>query len=1150
MRILIYLIPVRFSVTMMSSWIFLCGLSLCTWSSIQGTYRYGGSDICKCNGKSRYCLPDSGGLHCVDCQDNTEGRHCERCKEGFHHQRAGDSCVPCNCSSIGSVGAHCDSRGRCSCRAGTQGDKCDRCQNGTPISSNGCAANGGQLTDNSVTAQSLPCFCYGHSTECSTAKGYSVHTVTSTFDDGPEGWRAATVHGVTPSQVHFRWSPTHHDIEVISKDILPVYLYAPDSYLGNQELSYGQNLSFSLRLDRGIRHPSMADVVLEGSGLSVAASLGDLRTIVPSGQKITYTFRLDEQQGSEWRPHLSSFQFQTLLHNLTDIKIRGTFGENGRGYLDDVRMESARRGAGSPAAWVQKCSCPVGYEGQFCEKCAAGYKRSLPSKGPYSSCEPCSCRGGSCDSETGDCYSADETPGRQICPPGYYNDPAQPQSCQKCPCPNGGACSVSPGSLEVKCDLCLPGTTGSHCHTCQDGFYGDPLGEDGIQRPCRRCQCNGHMDPNTVRSCDPQTGQCLKCLKHTTGFFCESCLEGYHHSMPSEACKPCGCNSQGSLYNKCSDQGQCSCREGFEGLKCQRSACPSCFNLVKTEMEGYSRKLREIETLFTGMESGSLPVNDAQMEKAIRTAEDIVTDLQRNAQTLSESEKDLQARLSDISATQLSEGRDIQAISNTVDNIKLQDQKYQRQVSDVQTLISDVRRKLEEARFNIKKAEFPLGDAGVGTDTFSSLVQRATDLAEKQQSKSETMEKTANGALAKSEKSLALMRSVMTGENKIKELISDLKTKYDENSAQVKAMESLATRLSSSARDESRMATDTLEQIASLEPGIPRPLKKDIDSVLAKLDGLRERVEKNLTAYQALQEDTQEDKAAVEDLLAQGKAAQQKYDQLLGRANHAKADTELALKDITDNIDGVDNVLEMLRGFDGQINKNKALADEAIKKLPGINATIHQAVGNNSETLFIIGSVSGDYNDALGTVSSLEAVVSRLEGMSGSLPVPPAGLLKDATKLKEDMQGLQKQAVATVAKVAAEKANAEIQKDRAAEASIGATGAYNNAKHTRDAVGETLLVINNLLSMIGKPGSVDEERLGELEQSINSARGQVNLQLQPRLQDLEGKEASQRTRLTGLNLDIDMILDDIRNLEDIHANIPKGCFNSPPIERP
>ncbi|CAB1326185.1 unnamed protein product [Coregonus sp. 'balchen'] len=851
---------------------------------------------------------------------------------------------------------------------------------------------------------------------------------------GPEGWRAATAHGVTPSQVHFRWSPTHKDIEVISKDIMPAYLYAPDSYLGNQELSYGQNISFSLRLDRGVRHPSTADVVLEGSGLRVAASLGDLRTIVPCGQKITYTFRLDEQQSSKWSPLLSSFQFQKLLQNLTAIKIRGTFGENGRGYLDNVRMESARQGAGTPAAWVQNCNCPAGYEGQFCERCAAGYKRSSPSKG-------------------------------------------------------------------------------SRCHTCQDGFYGNPLGENGVQRPCQRCQCNGHVDPNTVRSCDPQTGACLKCLSHTTGFFCEKCVDGYHHSMPSEACKPCGCNFQGSLYNKCSDNGQCSCREGFEGLKCQRSACPSCFNPVKTKMEGYTRKLREIETLFTGKESASLPVNNAQMERAIRAAQDIVTDLQRNAQTLSESEKDLQARLSDISTTQLSEGRDIQAISNTINNIKLQDQKYQRQVSDVQTLINDVRRKLEEARLNIKQAEFPLSEAEADTDSLSTLVQRATGLAEKHQSKAGTVEKAANSALAESEKSLALMRSVMTGENKIRELISDLKTKYDENSAQVKAMESLATRLSSSAQDESRMAADTLQQIASLELNIPGPLK-DIDSVAAKLDGLRERVEENLTGYQALQEDTQEDKAAVEDLLVQGKAAQQEYDQLLTRANAAKADTELALKDITDNIDGVDGALEMLRGFDGQISKNKALADEAIKRLPGINATIQQAVGDNSETLFIIGSVSGDYNDALGTVSSLEAVVSQLEGMSGSLPVAPADLLKDATKLKGDVQDLKNQAVATVSKVAAERANAEGQRDRAAEALMGGTGAYINAKHTRDAVGETLLAINNLLSMIGEPGSVDEERLGELEQSIASARGQVNQQLRPRLQDLEEKEAGQRASKT------------------------------------
>lgn len=70
-----------------------------------------------------------------------------------------------------------------------------------------------------------------------------------------------------------------------------MFSFLTDSYLGNQLLSYSQNLSFSLRLDRGVRYPSVNDVILEGGGLRVAASLGDLRSVVPCGQKITYSFR-------------------------------------------------------------------------------------------------------------------------------------------------------------------------------------------------------------------------------------------------------------------------------------------------------------------------------------------------------------------------------------------------------------------------------------------------------------------------------------------------------------------------------------------------------------------------------------------------------------------------------------------------------------------------------------------------------------------------------------------------------------------------------------------------------------------------------------------------------------------------------------------
>jgi len=62
------------------------------------------STTCSCHGNAQYCRQDHlGELYCINCQRNTEGRHCENCKEGYHHQRAGDNCVPCNCNTAGEM---------------------------------------------------------------------------------------------------------------------------------------------------------------------------------------------------------------------------------------------------------------------------------------------------------------------------------------------------------------------------------------------------------------------------------------------------------------------------------------------------------------------------------------------------------------------------------------------------------------------------------------------------------------------------------------------------------------------------------------------------------------------------------------------------------------------------------------------------------------------------------------------------------------------------------------------------------------------------------------------------------------------------------------------------------------------------------------
>lgn len=81
-----------------------------------------------------------------------------------------------------------------------------------------------------------------------------------------------------------------------------------------------------------------------------------------------------------------------------------------------------------------------------------------------------------------------------------------------------------------------------------------------------------------------------------------------------------------------------------------------------------------------------------------------------------------------------------------------------------------------------------------------------------------------------------------------------------------------------------------------------------------------------------------------------------------------------------------------------------------------------------------------------------------------------------------------------------------------------------------------------------QPGVVDETRLKQLEDSLADAQRDVDDTLKPRLRDMEDQESAQRRRLSGINVDIDTIMADIANLEDILKTIPKGCFNSPPIE--
>ncbi|XP_071445859.1 laminin subunit gamma-1 [Hetaerina americana] len=593
---------------------------------------------CNCNGFSNRCYFDKSlyertghGGHCLDCTGFRDGANCERCRDNYY-QRADGYCVACNCDPTGSRSLQCNREGKCQCKPGVTGEKCDRCEvNHYDFGDRGCKPCGcveagcisnqprcdpysgscqckdhveGKRCDSCKPGffnldlenrfGCTPCFCYGHSSNCQSAAGYSQVVIESVFTRGLEHWTAEDYSG---RSTKLQYNGVTQTVGVSSSGREPVYFLAPERYLGDKRASYNRDLSFKLRIGETGPSPTVRDVILEGEGLSVTQTIFGQGNKLPSVKSQEFVFRLHEHQDYGWQPKLTAQDFMSVLSNLTAIKIRGSYTPEGVGFLDDVRLETARRGAaGKQATWIETCNCSLGYVGQFCESCAPGYRHEPANGGPFARCVPCNCNGHAeiCEAETGRCICQDHTMGDNCeqCARGYYGNALQGTAfdCKLCPCPNRGPCIQMP-SETVVCLECPKGYGGPKCNLCSDGYYGDPTGSFGPVRACQPCDCNTNVDPNAVGNCNKTTGECLKCIYHTGGKLCDQCLPGYYGdalALPKNDCKECQCYSVGTeeadngplICDQLS--GQCQCKPHVKGTNCDQCE-PGYYNIRSGE---------------------------------------------------------------------------------------------------------------------------------------------------------------------------------------------------------------------------------------------------------------------------------------------------------------------------------------------------------------------------------------------------------------------------------------------------------------------------------------------------------------------------------------------------------------------------------------
>ncbi|XP_060930658.1 laminin subunit beta-2 [Limanda limanda] len=231
-----------------------------------------------------------------------------------------------------------------------------------------------------------------------------------------------------------------------------------------------------------------------------------------------------------------------------------------------------------------QCQCRQGATGRMCSDCQ-------PGQWGFPSCSPCQCNGHAdlCDPSTGQCRDCrDYTAGHlcERCEDGFFGNPVlgSGEHCRPCPCPgnpgsdhfNGHSCQADHSTNQIICN-CKQGYTGSRCDQCAPGHYGNPDQHGG---QCLPCECSGNIETEDSESCDPRTGQCLKCLYNTDGPSCTHCQHGYYGNALAKDCRRCTCVTAGTMQSACSDgqchcdrqTGACPCRDNVAGNNCDQCA--------------------------------------------------------------------------------------------------------------------------------------------------------------------------------------------------------------------------------------------------------------------------------------------------------------------------------------------------------------------------------------------------------------------------------------------------------------------------------------------------------------------------------------------------------------------------------------------------
>lgn len=346
-------------------------------------------------------------------------------------------------------------------------------------------------------------------------------------------------------------------------------------------------------------------------------------------------------------------------------------------------------------------------------------------------------------------------------------------------------------------------------------------------------------------------------------------------------------------------------------------------------------------------------------------------------------------------------------------------------------------------------------------------------------------------------------------------------------------------------------AVEIYASVAQLAPVDSEALENEANKIKKDAEELERLLDQKLKNYEALREDMQGKELEVRGLLDKGKTEQQTADQLLARADAAKALAEEAAKKGRDTLQEATDILNNLRDFDQRVNDNKTAAEEALRRIPAISRTIAEADEKTREARLALGNAAADATEAKDKAHEAERIASAVQQNATSTKAEAEKTFAEVTDLDGEVTAMLRQLQEAENELKRKQDDADNDMMMASMASKAAQEAEINARKAKNSVTSLLQLLSELLEQLGQLDTVDLNKLSEIEGALSQAKEEMrSSELDRKVMALEREAQGQEAAMLGYDRDIAAIRRDVRNLEDIRKTLPAGCFNTPSIEKP